>query len=205
MPASPTHRFQLMSPAHIHRVVTRMAYQVLEDTKGQCEPVVFGIDERGYELARKLTIALASVYGKPVTPYAILVNDPPASVTARFPDAGFIVNNYGATPVSNPPDSTHSSAGSIPEVTGKTVVLVDDVIYSGKTMYTALQQITASGLPEEVRLAALIDRGHRKYPLDIGYLGLYSPTKLLEHVTCHLRNDGHPQGVWLESSAQKSV
>jgi pyrimidine operon attenuation protein/uracil phosphoribosyltransferase len=188
-----------MSPAHIERVVIRMVYKVFEDTRGRCEPVVFGIDERGYELARKLTEALAAVYGKPVTPYAILVNDQPASITSRYPDAGFVVSVHGAGPAHESATGEQLSAASIPDVTGKTVLLIDDVIYSGKTMYAALQQITASGLPEEVRLAALIDRGHRKYPLDIGYLGLYSPTKLQEHVMCHLRNDGHPQGVWLES------
>lgn len=194
-----------MSPAHIERVVIRMAYQILEDTRGQCKPVVFGVDERGYELARKLTSALATVYGKPITPYAILVNDPSSYITSRFPDALFVVHAHGTQQGSESSVGVQSSAQTIPEVTGKTILLVDDVIYSGKTMYAALQQITSSGLPDEVRLAALIDRGHRKYPLDIGYLGLYSPTKLQEHVTCHLRDDGQPQGVWLESSSEESV
>ena len=164
-----------MSPARIERTITRIAYQIYEDTRGSGKLLILGIHERGYRLAVMLAATLSTIYASEITAHPVRVKE-----------------NKGA---SVPADQELSEAAR-----DKKVVIIDDVMYSGRTMFEAIRQITAEGRPEEIRLAALIDRGHRRYPVNIGYLGLYSPTKLREHVECRFTDDGEPEGVWLMSS-----
>ncbi len=164
-----------MSPARIERTITRIAYQIYEDTRGSGKLLILGIHERGYRLAAMLAGNLSKIYGSEITARPIQVKDHKGGAVAA--------------------DQELSEAAR-----GKKVVIIDDVMYSGRSMFEAIRQITAEGRPEEIRLAALIDRGHRRYPVNIGYLGLYSPTKLREHVECRFTEDGEPEGVWLMSS-----
>ncbi len=164
-----------MSSSRISRTITRIAYQIYEDTHGVGEPVIFGIDDRGFKLAGMLSDRLSEIYQTPIRAHVVRVMTDSSQENQ---------SNYGSEP--------------FPTVKNKKVVIVDDVLYSGKTMYHALQLIANQDGPEEIKLAALIDRGHRRYPVNIQYLGLYCPTKLKEHVQCRFLENGEPDGVWLE-------
>ncbi|MDG5767889.1 phosphoribosyltransferase family protein [Balneolales bacterium ANBcel1] len=166
----------LISPARIDRIITRIAYQIYEHTRGSDQLVVFGIDSRGYKLSKLLAVKLSEIYDTEIIAHPIYVKD----------HTGKESHN-----VSNPP------------VSGKRVVIVDDVMYSGKTMYRALLEITGREHPADITLAALVDRGHRHYPLNIQYVGLYCPTKLQEHVHCSFSESGVPEGVWLETADEQ--
>ncbi|MDI6401611.1 phosphoribosyltransferase family protein [Balneolaceae bacterium ANBcel3] len=160
-----------MSPARINRFITRMAYQIYEEARGSRDVLIFGVDDKGYALACMLASSLSDIYQAPVLAY-------PLDIKGRKKTA-------------------EPSAEPTVSVEGKRVVIVDDVMYSGRTMYQALRKVTETEHPEEIKLAALIDRGHRRYPLSLQYLGLYSPTKLKEHVLCRFTEAGQPEGVWL--------
>jgi pyrimidine operon attenuation protein / uracil phosphoribosyltransferase len=164
-----------MSPARIERTITRIAFQIFEDTRGSDQLLLLGIAGRGYQLAKMLATRLSDIYGTAIEAHPVHVKDQPGS--------------------SLPPAS--DLAGM---VRGKKVVIMDDVLYSGRTMFEAIRLITSAESPEEIRVAALIDRGHRRYPVDLRYQGLYSPTKLREHVACRFTGEGEPDGVWLISS-----
>ncbi len=161
-----------MSPARIDRIIIRFAYQIYENTRGSDQLVIFGINDRGHKLAVRLASALTDVCQTEISASPICVED-----------------------------ASDNSAEPLPFVEGKKVVIIDDVMYSGKTMYYALRKITKSESPDEITLAALIDRGHRRYPLNLQYVGLYCPTKLQEHVRCSFSEQGNPDGVWLLSSS----
>ncbi len=167
--------YLLMSPARIERTITRIAYQIYEDTRGSDQLFILGIHKRGYQLAVMLAEKLSGIYGMPITAR-------PLGVKEKI-----------GTAIPADPELTETSRG-------KRVIVFDDVLYSGRTMFEAIRQLTMDERPEEIRLAALIDRGHRRYPVDIRYLGLYCPTKLKEHVHCRLSEDGKAEGVWLISS-----
>lgn len=165
-----------MSASRITRTITRIAYQIFEDTGGSRELVICGIDERGYHLASMLASRLTDIYQAPVKAHALMIKKATSDLS----------------------DNDAAGSTELPRVQKKKVIIVDDVMYSGRTMYQALQIVAGQGDPEEINLAALIDRGHRKFPVSLQYLGLFCPTKLKEHVHCRFQKDGSPEGVWLE-------
>lgn len=164
-----------MSPTRIVRTITRIAYQIYEDTRGSDQLLILGIHGRGYHLAVMLADKLSEICQTKIKVYPVCIKEHPTA--------------------SAPIDQNLSDVAR-----GSKVVIVDDVMYSGRTMFEAVRLITTSGRPEEIRLAALIDRGHRRYPVELRYPGLYSPTKLREHVHCRFTDEGKPDGVWLVAS-----
>lgn len=154
-------RIELMPKAHMKRAITRMAYQILEDHKGTAPIQVFGINVRGYSLAKTLVDELAPISPQPVSLHRIA--DAPVS-----PDA----DSY--------------------------VVLVDDVLFSGHTMFKALKLLTSAVMPKTLRIAVLVDRGHRLLPIQPDVTGLVSPTKFNEHVEVVFDEVGAPDSVVLQ-------
>lgn len=92
-------------------------------------------------------------------------------------------------------NSTHKFSA---DLTNKYIILVDDVIFSGKTIYKAIQRIASMGEPRKLMVAVLVDRGHRDYPIEAQFVGIKSPTKLDEHVSVSFSEDGNPLKVILE-------
>lgn len=86
-------------------------------------------------------------------------------------------------------DVDEHAGSEAPGMKGRRVLLVDDVIFSGETMFRALQLISGNGLPAEVRIAVLVDRGHRRFPIEAQFTGISIPTKLREHVSVELDDD----------------
>ncbi|MEX0780961.1 MAG: phosphoribosyltransferase family protein [Balneolales bacterium] len=165
--------FQLMSAARTERTLTRIARQILEDTHGEGNIILFGIGKRGEKLSAILSSRLHDILGHSVPFYRL-------------------------------PRDNEEAPASIPDVdtSGSHTIIVDDVIFGGKTMYQAFVQVMKLGKPKHVKLAVLVDRGHRIYPIEAQYVGIVSPTKLNEHVSCTFDKD-KPDGVWL--SVEQSV
>jgi pyrimidine operon attenuation protein/uracil phosphoribosyltransferase len=157
-------RKRVLEPDEIRRALTRIAHEILERTNGAGDILLLGIPTRGVPLARRLAERAGEVEGRTipwgsldVTMYRDDLRLRPARALGRteLPPAG---------------------------IDGKTVVLVDDVLYSGRTVRAALDALTDLGRPKVVQLAVLVDRGHRELPIRADYVGKNLPTSQREQV-----------------------
>ena len=166
--AAPAERLVLES-AEINRALSRIAHEILERNKGAGGLVLLGIPTRGVHLARRLARRLAEIEGTEV-PIGALDVTMHRDDLRRQP-----IRTIAATEV---PD------GGIDE---RVVVLVDDVLYSGRTIRAALDALSDLGRPRAVRLAVLVDRGHRELPIRADHVGKNLPTAQTERVRVRLR------------------
>ncbi|WP_409483175.1 bifunctional pyr operon transcriptional regulator/uracil phosphoribosyltransferase PyrR [Arsenicicoccus dermatophilus] len=168
----------VMSDTEIARALRRMAHEVLERNKGAEGLVVLGIPTRGVPLARRLAAILADVEGVDVPLGAI--------------DITMYRDDLRSQPI-RAAERLDIPAGGID---GKTVVLVDDVLCSGRTVRAALDALTDLGRPQAVRLAVLVDRGHRDLPIRADHVGKNLPTSAAERVCVKLaERDGSDEVV----------
>ncbi|NWN86929.1 MAG: bifunctional pyr operon transcriptional regulator/uracil phosphoribosyltransferase PyrR [Micrococcaceae bacterium] len=156
-----------MSAADIDRVLTRIAHEILEANRGAQHLLVLGIPRRGVPLANRLAAKLAEIEPD----FVAAERTGQLDITMYRDDL--------ARAGSRVPASTIIPATG---VDGAVVVLVDDVLYSGRTIRAALDALADIGRPETVRLAVLVDRGHRQLPLRADYAGKNLPTASTEHV-----------------------
>ncbi|WP_432905911.1 bifunctional pyr operon transcriptional regulator/uracil phosphoribosyltransferase PyrR [Micromonospora matsumotoense] len=154
----------ILSSADVQRVVDRIAHQILEKTQGAADTVLLGIPTRGAPLARRLA-ARISTFEDVDVPVGVL------DITLYRDDL-----RRHATRAVGP---TQLPPGGID---GKRVVLVDDVLFSGRTVRAALDALNDVGRPASVQLAVLVDRGHRELPIRADYVGKNIPTALAESV-----------------------
>jgi len=169
----------VMSSDDINRVLTRIAHEILEANRGIDNLLVLGIPRRGVPLANRLADKLADIDPKFVV----------AERTGQL-DITLYRDDLARTGTRVPASTIIPSAG----VDDAVVVLVDDVLYSGRTIRAALDALADLGRPHTVRLAVLVDRGHRQLPLRADYVGKNLPTASSEHVRVHLAEiDGHEE------------
>jgi pyrimidine operon attenuation protein/uracil phosphoribosyltransferase len=172
----------LMSSDEIERAIARMAHQIVEPEDVQHGLILIGIRRGGEALARRLASKIAEVRGS-------------------LPDLGFLnINLYRDDDVARDLPESEIRSG----VTGKTVVLVDDVLYTGRTVRAALDAVTDLGRPRAIRLAVLIDRGLREIPIQGDYVGKAIPTSRREHIDVVLaaqRSDADAVTVFDEDRA----
>lgn len=158
----------LLNRADIRRALTRIAHEIAERNQGTAELILVGMRTRGVPLARRLARILADIEGRPV-PVGEL------DVTLYRDDLAV----RGLRPALQQTD--------IPvDITGKVVVLVDDVLYTGRTVRAALDALMDFGRPRRVQLAVLVDRGHRELPIRADYVGKNVPTSRREEVQVRL-------------------
>ncbi|WP_442952867.1 bifunctional pyr operon transcriptional regulator/uracil phosphoribosyltransferase PyrR [Pedococcus sp. 5OH_020] len=162
-----------MSSGDISRALRRVAHEVLEHNKGAADLVVLGIPTRGVALARRLAGVMESVEGTAVPVGAL-------DVTMHRDD-------LRRQPTRSPRHTEIPAVG----IDDKVVVLVDDVLYSGRTVRAALDALSDLGRPRAVRLAVLVDRGHRELPIRADHVGKNLPTAGSERVSVRLsEHDG---------------
>jgi pyrimidine operon attenuation protein / uracil phosphoribosyltransferase len=163
----------VLQPADIARALTRISHEILEsvishDGGGSSDLVVLGIPTRGVVLARRMGAILESIE--------------PGSGAVGSLDVTMYRDDLAGQPTRAP------SPTQIPEggIDGKTVVLVDDVLYSGRTIRAALDALADHGRPRAVRLAVLVDRGHRELPIRADFVGKNLPTSMEEKIRVRL-------------------
>jgi pyrimidine operon attenuation protein/uracil phosphoribosyltransferase len=155
----------------IRRALTRIAHEIIERNKGIQECVLVGIKTRGIYLANRLAERIEQIEGKPI-PVGEL------DITLYRDDLS------KATETSEP----LVKGSDIPvEVSNKTVVVVDDVLYTGRTVRAAMDALVDIGRPSQIQLAVLADRGHRELPIRADYVGKNIPTSKSEKVTVKLK------------------
>ncbi|MEY5144650.1 MAG: bifunctional pyr operon transcriptional regulator/uracil phosphoribosyltransferase PyrR [Actinomycetota bacterium] len=164
----------VLDEADIRRAVTRISHEIIERTKGAHDVVILGIPRRGTDLAARIAESVATIAGLPQIACGVL------DVSAYRDDSRLRQ--------AHPTQSTSIPVGGIE---AKTVVLVDDVFFSGRTTRAALTALDDIGRPAAVQLAVLIDRGHRELPIRADYVGKNIPTAMHEEVVVRtLETDG---------------
>jgi len=163
----------VMSSADVSRALRRIAHEILERNKGADDLVVLGIPTRGVALAKRLVAVMEEVEGRPVPVGAL-------DVTMHRDD-------LRRQPTRSPMHTDIPASG----IDDCVVVLVDDVLYSGRTVRAALDALSDLGRPRAVRLAVLVDRGHRDLPIRADHVGKNLPTSSSERVQVRLEeHDG---------------
>ncbi|MGP9503408.1 bifunctional pyr operon transcriptional regulator/uracil phosphoribosyltransferase PyrR [Specibacter sp. AOP5-B1-6] len=161
----------VLTAADIERALTRIAYEILEANKGAANLLLLGIPRRGYPLAQRLAAKLAA-------------SDPaldPATIVGQL-DVTMFRDDLAQHPTRAPQRTELPASG----IDGTTIVLVDDVLYSGRTIRAALDALVDLGRPRAVRLAVLVDRGHRELPIRADHVGKNLPTSSSEKVRVRL-------------------
>jgi pyrimidine operon attenuation protein / uracil phosphoribosyltransferase len=174
----------LLDHADIGRAITRVAHEIVERTKGADDIVILGIPTRGVALARRLASRIEGIEGHPV---------PAGSL-----DVTMYRDDLRLRPA-RPLDHTDIPPGG---VDGRVVVLVDDVLFSGRTVRAALDALNDLGRPRAVQLAVLVDRGHRELPIRADYVGKNLPTSLHETVRVLVTEHDGQDAVLLEQGGR---
>lgn len=166
-----------MNAADLQRALARVSHEILERNRGSADLVLVGIHTRGVPLSRRLAQNIQSFEGSAIPLAELDINLYRDDLQAR------------SSPVVKP---TRFPV----DIGGKTVVLVDDVLFTGRTVRAALDALNDVGRPRQVQLVALIDRGHRELPLRADYVGKNIPTSLEEQVKVRLtETDGRDEAV----------
>jgi len=168
-------RTRVFDADDLRRALTRIAHEIVERNHGAANVVLVGLYTRGVALSRRLAVAIESFEGVAVPVGAL--------------DVSFYRDDIGLRPV------VPLGPTEVPDVSGKVVVLVDDVLFTGRTARAALDALLELGRPRAVQLAVLVDRGHRELPLRADFVGKNLPTRAVEDVRVRLRevdvgNDG---------------
>ena len=169
----------ILNAAAIQRALTRIAHEIAERNESSDQVVLVGIQGGGLPLAERLSALLAGIWGNPVPCGSLDVSMHRDDLDQR------------AAPKVHPTVMPF-------DVTGKTVVLVDDVLFSGRTIRAAMDALNDFGRPRHIQLAVLIDRGHRELPIRADFVGKNVPTALAEKVHVRFGEAGVEDEVVLE-------
>ncbi|MET1053273.1 MAG: bifunctional pyr operon transcriptional regulator/uracil phosphoribosyltransferase PyrR, partial [Mycetocola sp.] len=158
----------VLQQADIARALTRISHEILESNRGAEDLVLLGIPTRGVILAERMARLITDISGAPIDAGSL--------------DVTMYRDDLAKHPTRTPAPTHIPSSG----IDGKTVILVDDVLYSGRTIRAALDAIGDIGRPRAVRLATLIDRGHRELPIRPDFVGKNLPSAQTERINVHL-------------------
>ena len=151
-------RTRIMSERQVHRTLDRLAHEILERNRGADNLIVIGVERAGVFVAAELVA---------------LIN--------RIERSSLDAVNLDITSFRD--DTPHDQGRpDLPDLEDRDVILVDDVLFTGRTARAALDAVVRSGRPRSIQLLVLIDRGHREYPIQPDYVGRIMPTKHREHV-----------------------
>ena len=174
---------QVMDSDDLARVARRIAHEIAERNRGFDHVVLLGIPTRGKPFADRIATELTTIEGTPVRAGSL--------------DIGLYRDDIDLRP------KTRLGPTIIPEnIDGKTVVLEDDVLFTGRTIRAALDAIADIGRPAAVQLAVVIDRGHRQLPIRADFVGKNVPTSQTERVSVRFSEVDGEDGVWIGEDTQ---
>ena len=169
---------QLMDETNIKRALTRISYEIIENSENIGNVVLLGIHTRGIPMAQRI----ADFIGSHAEPVAM----------------GKLDISFYRDDVTKESEAPSLNGIDVPfDVTGKDVVLVDDVLYTGRTARAAIDATFSLGRPRSIRLAILIDRGHRELPIRADFVGKNVPTSAKELIAVHFRETDQAENVEL--------
>ena len=161
----------VMDAERIARALTRIAHEILEHNRGLANIALVGVRSRGVPMAERLARELTQITGEDVAVGSL-------DITLYRDD--LMGASAGVTPLVRKTEIPFS-------IDGRTIVLVDDVLYTGRTTRAALDALTDFGRPKAIQLVVLVDRGHRELPIKADYVGKNVPTSRQESVQVRLR------------------
>jgi pyrimidine operon attenuation protein/uracil phosphoribosyltransferase len=171
---------QIMTADEIRRATTRLSHEIVEKQAGTDGLMLIGIQRRGVPLARRIAESILEHEGADVPVGAL-------DITFYRDDLSMVAQQ----PVVK---GTELPAG----IDGRTIILVDDVLYTGRTIRAAMDALVDFGRPQAIRLAVLVDRGHRELPIRADHVGKNVPTSREELVRVHLEEIDGEDGVEIE-------
>jgi pyrimidine operon attenuation protein/uracil phosphoribosyltransferase len=160
----------IMDADRVSRTLTRIAHEIVERNRGTENVALVGIRTRGVLIAQRLATALQAITGTPVRTGAL-------DITLYRDD--LMRHTLGPQPLVRKTEIPFS-------IDDQKILLVDDVLYTGRTIRAALDALIDFGRPKEIQLIVLVDRGHRELPIKADYVGKNVPTSLKENVQVHL-------------------
>ncbi len=169
----------------MRRAISRIAHEILERNAGARDLVLVGLRTRGLPLAQRLAAKISALEDLEV------------------PVAELDVTNYRDDLPSRPTRADSPQPALPVEVVGRVVVLVDDVLFTGRTARAALDALLDCGRPRKVQLAVLVDRGHRELPIRADYVGKNVPTAMGESVLVRLRETDGADAVLLRAAPER--
>jgi len=168
----------ILNPADVDRVIKRISHEILERNRGSGDLAIIGLQKRGVPLARRIGSNIEE-FEEDSVPFGML-------------DISLYRDDFGQK-IKNEMRKTEIDF----DVTGKNVILVDDVLFTGRTIRAALDAIIDLGRPKSIQLVVLIDRGHRELPIRADYVGKNLPTSRNEMVEVKLAETDGEDGVIL--------
>ena len=157
-------KVKLLNESQMSKILTRLSHEIFEDQKSLDTIAIIGIRTRGEIFAKKIVDNIKNIYGKKVD-FGIL------DVTFYRDDFS---KNLGSPKV-GPSDISF-------DVNNKNIILIDDVLYTGRTIRAAMDELFSFGRPSSIRLGVLVDRGHRELPIKADFIGKNFPTSNNEHI-----------------------
>jgi pyrimidine operon attenuation protein/uracil phosphoribosyltransferase len=171
---------QVMSAEDLSRATTRIAHEIIERNHGASEIIVLGIPTRGEPFAQRIAVELSKIEQNEITSGSL--------------DIGMYRDDLDTRPTRR---AGHQDISI--NVDGTTIVIADDVLFTGRTIRAALDAIADLGRPESVQLAVVIDRGHRQLPIRPDFVGKNIPTALTERVSVRFEETDGEDGVWIDT------
>ena len=173
----------MMNANDLGRVIRRIAHEIVERNEGLENVVLLGIPTRGKPFADRLAGELSKIEDQPVRAGSL--------------DIGLYRDDLDLRP------RTRLGPTIIPDdIDGKTVVLADDVLFTGRTIRAALDALTDIGRPASVRLAVVVDRGHRQLPIRAEFVGKNTPTSQSERVSVRFAEVDGEDGIWIGEATE---
>ncbi len=154
----------LMDESAVVRVLVRISHEILEKNKGTEDLVLLGIKRRGVPMAERIRKNICMIEGHDVPCGSLDITLYRDDLTELSPDASVVSSDFPC------------------DIVNKNVILVDDVLFTGRTVRAAIEAILDKGRPKTIQLAVLVDRGHRELPIRADYVGKNVPTSLKEMI-----------------------
>ncbi|MEI6913938.1 MAG: bifunctional pyr operon transcriptional regulator/uracil phosphoribosyltransferase PyrR [Armatimonadota bacterium] len=174
---------QVMDADEIRRAVTRIAHEIIERNHGARDLLIVGVQKKGVPLAQRIRDSISQIEG--------------VDIPCGRLDISLYRDDFGSRTISLDPTS-------IPQdITGKTIILTDDVMFTGRTVRSALEALIDFGRPAAIQLAVLVDRGHRELPIRADYIGKNLPTSRKEKVEVELGDQPALDRVMIRKPSQQ--